>query len=407
MHTKTDVSVTFDEILKAKEIVDKVAINTRLYECPNLSKLTGNNVFLKTENLQKTGAFKIRGAFNKIANLTEEERKCGVIASSAGNHAQGVALAASEYGIESTIVMPATAPLAKVKATRGYGAQVVLHGDVYDDAYLKAVEIQKETGATFVHPFNDPHVIAGQGTIGLEILDELENVDVILVPIGGGGLISGIAIAAKTIKPSVKIIGVEAAQAASMYSSRRARKIVTLNSASTIADGIAVKQIGDVTYEIIEKYVDEIVTVEEDEIAQAILYLMEKNKIVAEGAGAVTTAALMNEKIWEKGKNVVAVVSGGNIDINMMSKIVDKALMKEGRRFYFHTMIPDKPGELMKVIQLVSELNANIFSINQTRLKDFVQIGTQEIEVVLETFDEEHMEKIVTELRRHGYTILL
>ena len=407
MHTKTDVSVTFDEILKAKEIVDKVAINTRLYECPNLSKLTGNNVFLKTENLQKTGAFKIRGAFNKIANLTEEERKCGVIASSAGNHAQGVALAASEYGIESTIVMPATAPLAKVKATRGYGAQVVLHGDVYDDAYFKAVEIQKETGATFVHPFNDPHVIAGQGTIGLEILDELENVDVILVPIGGGGLISGIAIAAKTIKPSVKIIGVEAAQAASMYSSRRARKIVTLNSASTIADGIAVKQIGDVTYEIIEKYVDEIVTVEEDEIAQAILYLMEKNKIVAEGAGAVTTAALMNEKIWEKGKNVVAVVSGGNIDINMMSKIVDKALMKEGRRFYFHTMIPDKPGELMKVIQLVSELNANIFSINQTRLKDFVQIGTQEIEVVLETFDEEHMEKIVTELRRHGYTILL
>ncbi|KDR94085.1 threonine dehydratase [Peptoclostridium litorale DSM 5388] len=407
MHTKTDVSVTFDEILKAKEIVDKVAINTRLYECPNLSKLTGNNVFLKTENLQKTGAFKIRGAFNKIANLTEEERKCGVIASSAGNHAQGVALAASEYGIDSTIVMPATAPLAKVKATRGYGAQVVLHGDVYDDAYLKAVEIQKETGATFVHPFNDPHVIAGQGTIGLEILEELENVDVILVPIGGGGLISGIAIAAKTIKPSVKIIGVEAAQAASMYSSRRARKIVTLDSASTIADGIAVKQIGDVTYEIIEKYVDDIVTVEEDEIAQAILYLMEKNKIVAEGAGAVTTAALMNEKIWEKGKNVVAVVSGGNIDINMMSKIVDKALMKEGRRFYFHTMIPDKPGELMKVIQLVSELNANIFSINQTRLKDFVPIGTQEIEVVLETFDEEHMEKIVSELRRHGYTILL
>ena len=283
----------------------------------------------------------------------------------------------------------------------------MLHGDVYDDAYLKAVELQKETGATFVHPFNDPHVIAGQGTIGLEILEDLENVDVILVPIGGGGLISGIAIAAKTIKPSVKIIGVEAANAASMYSARRARKIVTLDSASTIADGIAVKQIGDVTYDIIEKYVDEIVTVEEDEIAQAILYLMEKNKIVAEGAGAVTTAAIMNEKIWEKGKNVVAVVSGGNIDINMMSKIVDKALMKEGRRFYFHTMIPDKPGELMKVIQLVSELNANIFSINQTRLKDFVKIGMQEIEVVLETFDENHMEKIVKELRGHGYTILL
>ncbi len=407
MHTKTNVSVTFEEILKAKDVLENVAIKTKLYECPNLSKLTGNNVFLKTENLQKTGAFKIRGAFNKIANLTDDERKCGVIASSAGNHAQGVALAASEYGIDSTIVMPATAPLAKVKATRGYGAEVVLHGDVYDDAYLKAVELQKETGATFVHPFNDPHVIAGQGTIGLEILEELENVDVILVPIGGGGLISGIAIAAKTIKPSVKVIGVEAANAASMYSARRARKIVTLDSASTIADGIAVKQIGDVTYEIIEKYVDEIVTVEEDEIAQAILYLMEKNKLVAEGAGAVTTAAIMNEKIWDKGKNVVAVVSGGNIDINMMSKIVDKALMKEGRRFYFHTMIPDKPGELMKVIQLVSELNANIFSINQTRLKDFVKIGMQEIEVVLETFDESHMEKIVKELRGHGYTILL
>ncbi len=399
--------VTLEDVKKAREVLKDVVSKTKLLECPGLSKICDNRIFLKLENLQKTGSFKIRGAYNKIANLTEEEKNNGVIASSAGNHAQGVALGAKMNGIKATIVMPETAPLAKVAATKSYGAQVVLNGAVYDDAYAKAVEIQQETGATFLHPFNDPYVIAGQGTIALEIFEDLENVDVILVPIGGGGIISGIAVAAKALNPKVKVIGVQSSNIGSMKASREAGKVTTYFKAPTIADGIAVKTPGDLTFELVQEFVDEIVTVEEEEIAQAVLFLMEKDKVVAEGSGAVCAAALMNGKIKEEGKNIVAVVSGGNIDVNMVYRIIDKALVKEGRRFCFTTMIPDKSGELLKLITLISQTKANILSINQTRLRDNVILGTQEVEVVLETFDREHMSEIIESLKSHEYEIKL
>ncbi|MCT4585032.1 MAG: threonine ammonia-lyase [Peptostreptococcaceae bacterium] len=397
--------LTLQHIKDAKENIKGVAKRTQLLECSGLSEISKNRVFLKLENLQKTGSFKIRGAYNKICHLTEEEKKCGVIASSAGNHAQGVALGAKAQGIDATIVMPANAPLAKVKATKSYGANVVLHGNVYDDAYAKAVEIQKETGATFLHPFDDVYVAAGQGTIGLEILEDLEEVDVVLVPIGGGGIISGIACALKELKPSVKVIGVEAASAPSMKRAVENKGSLLIDSKPTIADGIGVRKVGDFTYKCVEKYVDEIVTVEEEEIAQAILFLIEKDKVIAEGAGAVCVAALLNNKIKEEGKNVVSVVSGGNIDVNLMDRIIDKALMKEGRRFYLNTIIPDKSGELVKLIDVISKLKANIFSINQTNLRAEVHLGYQSVELVLESFGQDHMDEIVQELKTHGYEV--
>ncbi|SHG88679.1 threonine ammonia-lyase [Tepidibacter thalassicus] len=397
--------VTLEDIKKAREVLKDVVSKTKLLECTALSKISNNRVFLKLENLQKTGSFKIRGAVNKIANLTEEEKKKGVIASSAGNHAQGVALGAKMNGIKATIVMPATAPLAKVTATKSYGADVVLNGLVYDDAYAKAVEIQRETGATFLHPFNDPYVIAGQGTIALEIFEDLENVDVILVPIGGGGIISGIAVAAKSINPNVKVIGVQSENIGSMKASREAGKVTTYFKAPTIADGIAVKTPGDLTFNIVQEYVDEIITVTEEEIAQAVLFLMEKGKIVAEGSGAVCAAAIINGKIKEVNKNVVAVVSGGNIDVNVLYRIIDKALEKEGRRLCFNTVLPDKCGEMLKLINLISETKANILCINQTRFGNEVALGTQEVELVLETFDKDHMDEIIEKIKLSGYEV--
>lgn len=397
--------VTLNDVKQAREAIKHIVSKTNLLECTGLSNLSGNRVFLKLENLQKTGSFKIRGAVNKIANLTEEEKNNGVIASSAGNHAQGVALGAKMNGIKATIVMPATAPLAKVSATKSYGAEVILNGLVYDDAYAKAVEVQKETGATFLHPFNDPYVIAGQGTIALEIFEDLENVDVILVPIGGGGIIAGIAVAAKALNPNIKIIGVQSANIGSMKASREAGKVTTFFKAPTIADGIAVKTPGDLTFELIQEYVDDIVTVEEDEIAQAILFLMEKDKIVAEGSGAVCAAALMNGKIKEEGKNIVAVVSGGNIDVNMVYRIIDKALEKEGRRFCFTTMIEDKPGGLSKLTRLIEDTKANILSVNISRLRSNVKLGVQEVEVILETFNKEHINEILDLVRSNGFEV--
>jgi threonine dehydratase len=301
--------------------------------------------------------------------------------------------------------MPATAPLAKVAATKSYGAEVVLNGLVYDDAYAKAVEIQKETGATFLHPFNDPYVIAGQGTIALEIFEDLENVDIILAPIGGGGIISGIAVAAKALNPKVKIIGVQSENIGSMKASREAGKVTTFFKAPTIADGIAVKTPGDLTFEIIEELVDEIVTVTEEEIAQAILFLTEKDKIVAEGAGAVCTAAIMSGKVKETNKNVVGVVSGGNIDVNMLYRIIDKGLEKEGRRLCFNTMLPDKCGEMLKFINLIAETKANILHINQSRMGNEVLLGTQEVDVVLETFDNDHIKEIISKVEENGYKV--
>lgn len=398
--------VRLEDIQMAQKVLKPIIKNTCLLECKELAKITGGNVYLKTENLQLTGSFKIRGAFNKISKLTDTEKAAGVIASSAGNHAQGVALSATKLGIKSTIVMPEIAPLSKVAATKNFGAEVVLHGSVYDDAYAKACEIQKETGATFLHPFDDEHVIAGQGTIGLEILEQLENVDTVLVPIGGGGLLAGISTAIKAIKPSVKIIGVEAAHAPSMKSAIEKGEIYTIDTKATIADGIAVRRAGELTYEIIKENVDEFVTVTEAEIARAVLLLLEKDKIVAEGAGAVSVAALLKTDLDLKGKNIVSVISGGNLDVNLMERIINKALIGENRRFTLKVKLVDKAGEMTKLLGLIAELKANILTLNQTMYKNSLAIGEQEVKLTLETFDKVHTDKIVEKLTNEGYQIL-
>ena len=373
-----------------------------------LSQMTGANVYYKCENLQKTGSFKVRGACNKIANLTEQEKANGVIASSAGNHAQGVALGAKMSGINATIVMPATAPLAKVTATKGYGADVVLEGLVYDDAYAKAVEIQKETGATFLHPFNDEYVIAGQGTIGLEIFEQLDyKVDTILCPIGGGGIIAGIAVAAKALNPNVKIIGVQTANIPSMHESMKHGKVTSAFNDTTIADGIAVKTPGDITFEIIKELVDEVIVVEEAEIAQGMLFLMEHQKVVAEGSGAVSTAAVLTGKyVPEKDENVVCVISGGNVDVNTVYRVIGTALAKEGRRYSFNTVIQDKPGGLAELTRIISANDGNILSANISRLTTGGVLGKQSAELVLETFNHEHIAKIQKAIKAAGFDII-
>ena len=388
--------VTLQDIKDARETIKDIVKKTDVLESTRLSNMTGANVFYKCENLQKTGSFKVRGACNKIANLTEDEKSNGVIASSAGNHAQGVALGAKMSGIKATIVMPSTAPLAKVTATKGYGAEVVLNGLVYDDAYAKAVEIQKETKATFLHPFNDKYVISGQGTIALEIFEQLENnVDTILCPIGGGGIIAGVAVAAKALNPNVKIVGVQTANIPSMKASMENGKVTTAFNATTIADGIAVKTPGDITFEIIKELVDEVVVVEEDEIAQAMLFLMENQKVVAEGSGAVTTAALLSKKYKpEKDENVVCIISGGNIDVNTLYRLIGIALVKDGRRFSFSTVIQDKPGGLAELTKIISENDGNILNASISRISMGKPLGQQYAELTLETFDSNHIEKI-------------
>lgn len=397
--------VTFDDIKAARECIKGVIHMTDLSPNTTLSEICGCDVYLKLENLQKTGSFKIRGAFNKIANLTEAEKQAGVIASSAGNHAQGVALAASTYGIKSTIVMPASAPLAKITATKGYGAEVVLYGHVFDDAYAKAAEIQNKTGATFIHAFNDPYVIDGQGTIGMEILEELPDADAIIVPIGGGGLAAGIALAAKSINPKIKIIGVEPTNAASMKESAMAGRAVTLARAATIADGVAVKTPGDITFNIVRNYVDEFIEVEEDEIANAILVLLERCKLIAEGAGATPVAALLNNKVQMPGQKVVAVISGGNIDVNMISRIVDKGLAKAGRKTELTTIIPDKPGQLQALLKIISDLSANVVEVYHNRIRPEVVLGFARVDLVLETQDSVHLNGIIEALMKKGYHV--
>lgn len=400
--------VTLQDIKDARETIKDIVRTTDILESNKLSALTGAKVFYKCENLQKTGSFKIRGACNKIASLTEEEKANGVIASSAGNHAQGVALGAKMCGIKATIAMPATAPLAKVTATRGYGAEVVLNGVVYDDAYAKAVEIQKETGATFLHPFNDKYVIAGQGTIGLEIFEQLNgNVDTILCPIGGGGIIAGIATCAKALNPNVKIIGVQTANIPSMYESMKNGKVTSAFKETTIADGIAVKTPGDLTFEIIKELVDEIVVVEEEEIAQGMLFLMENQKVVAEGSGAVSTAAILSGKyVPQKDENVVCIISGGNVDVNTLYRVIGTALAKEGRRFSFSTVIEDKPGGLAELTRIISAKNANILNANQSRLSAGGALGKQYTELVLETVDHNHIDEIRTAIEEKGFKIV-
>ena len=396
--------VTIDDIRKAQDTIKDIVKRTDILESTKLSLLTNANIYYKCENLQKTGSFKVRGACNKIANLTEEEKSKGVIASSAGNHAQGVALGAKMNNIEATIVMPSTAPLAKVTATKSYGANVVLEGLVYDDAYAKAVEIQKETGATFLHPFNDKYVIAGQGTIGLEIFEQMNNkVDTILCPIGGGGIIAGIATAAKALNPNVKIVGVQTANIPSMYESMKSGKVTTAFKSTSIADGISVKTVGELTFNIAKDLLDEVVLVQEDEIAEAVLFLMENQKVVAEGSGAVTTAAILSGKYKPKeNENVVLIISGGNIDVNTLNRIVVKGLINSGRRFSFITEIKDKPGGLAELTRILSNLDANIITANLSSTK---AIGELSAQMTMETFDHEHIEKIKKAVSEAGFNI--
>ena len=393
-----------EDFIKAKGKLSKVLLETHLIYSPIFSKESGNKVFIKPENLQKTGSFKIRGAYNKISNLTDAEKKRGVIASSAGNHAQGVAYGAKESGIKAVIVMPKSTPLIKVESTKQYGAEVILHGDVYDDAYKKAKELEEKEGYVFVHPFNDEDVLDGQGTIALEILEELPETDIILVPIGGGGLISGIACAAKILKPEIKIIGVEPEGAASAYEAMKENKVVELKEANTIADGTAVKKIGDLNFEYIKKYVDEIITVSDYELMEAFLLLVEKHKIIAENSGILSVAA--TKKIKEKNKKVVSVISGGNIDVLMISSMINKGLIRRDRIFNFSVNIPDKPGELAKVVDLIAELGANVVKLEHNQFKNLSRFKDVELQVTVETNGSEHIKNLVQAFEEKGYEII-
>lgn len=381
--------VTLEDVKEARGIIEDAILKTDLLENVRLSEKTGAQVFYKCENLQRTGSFKIRGACNKIAHLTDQEKACGVIASSAGNHAQGVALGAKNAGIKATICMPANAPISKVAATKSYGAEVVLHGTVYDDAYAKAVEIQAQTGATFLHPFDDKYVIAGQGTIGLEIYEQLDgNVDTILVPIGGGGIIAGIATALKELNPNIKVIGVQTCNIPSMKKSYENGKITSAFNDITIADGIAVKTPGSLTFDIISRLVDDVITVTEEEIAEAILFMMENQKLVSEGAGAVSTAALLSEKYKPlAGERVVCVVSGGNVDINTLYRIMSVALKRQGRRISIVAELPDVPGALATLVSIIAKKGGNVLTINQDKLATGKYIKKQTVEVTIETVD--------------------
>ena len=395
---------TIENFVKAKEKLSKVLLETNLIYSPIFSDESGNEIYIKLENLQKTGSFKIRGAYNKISNLTDNEKQRGVVASSAGNHAQGVAYAAEESGIKAVIVMPKSTPLIKVESTKKYGAEVVLYGDVYDDAFKKAKELEEKEGYIFVHPFNDEEVLYGQGTIALEILEKLPETDIIIVPIGGGGLISGIACAAKIIKPGIKIIGVEPEGAASAYESIKENRIVELKEANTIADGTAVKKIGELNFEYIKKYVDEIITVSDYELMEAFLLLVEKHKIIAENSGILSVAAL--KKLKEKNKKVVSVISGGNIDVLMISSMINKGLIRRDRIFNFSLNIPDKPGELAKVVDLIAELGANVVKLEHNQFKNLSRFKDVELQVTVETNGSEHIKNLVQAFEEKGYEII-
>ena len=365
----------------------------------------GENVYIKSENLQLTGSFKLRGAYNKISSLTAEEKSKGVIACSAGNHAQGVALSATKNGIKSVICMPAGAPIAKVEATKGYGAEVVLVDGVYDDAAREAERLTQEHGYTFAHPFNDEYVMAGQGTIALEIIQQLPEVEQIVVPIGGGGLISGVAFTIKQLKPECKVIGVQAATVPSMYESRKNGQITTVPDGNTIADGIHVLTPGNLTFEMVQKYVDEVVTVTEDEICAAILALLEKSKTVAEGAGATPVAACLYGKV-DMTKKTVCVVSGGNVDVTTLSRILTKGLIKTGRIAEIKTKVVDKPGQLNHLLQIIADTGANIMSVDHKREDKEAEVNVCVVSMVLETRNTEHVAQIHEALKNSGYMLL-
>lgn len=396
--------LTLDKVYHAAYTLKNIIRDTAVIKSPDINP--ESDVYLKTENLQITGSFKVRGAYYKISQLSNEEKSKGVIACSAGNHAQGVALAATANKIKSLICLPDGAPISKVEATKKYGAEICLVKGVYDDAYAKAMELKEEMGYTFIHPFDDIDVIAGQGTIGLEILDQLPDVDAVIVPIGGGGLISGIAFAIKSLKPECKVYGVQSEGAPSMYNSLRKEHICNLKHVKTIADGIAVKTPGDHTFEICSKYVDEIVTVSDDEVASAILALMEQQKLVAEGAGAVSVAAAMFNKVDIKGKKVCCVVSGGNIDVTILSRVISRGLLNTGRSLSIKLALTDKPGQLEAVSRIVAGLGGNIVSIHHDRYDLNIDIVSCILELRIETRDHEHIRSIVEKLKAEGFKIV-
>lgn len=392
------------EIFNAAAVLKDVARKTSIIPAPRINP--ESEIFLKTENLQLTGSFKLRGAYYKISQLTEEEKARGVIACSAGNHAQGVALGATHNGIKSLICLPAGAPISKIEATKSYGAEVCLVPGVYDDAYAKALQLRDEHGYTFVHPFDDPKVIAGQGTIGLEILEQMPDVEAVIVPIGGGGLISGVAFAIKTLRPEIKVYGVQSSGAPSMVASLQEGGIQRLNNVSTIADGIAVKEPGVNTFEMCNLYVDEVVTVSDEEIAAAILALIEQQKLVAEGAGAVSVAAAMFNKVPIKGKKTVCLVSGGNIDVNTLSRVITRGLSKSGRNYTFIIDLDDKPGQLSGVCNVVAEQGGNVISVSHERINTSTQINGCTIRMELETRDVTHIDALRKALNAAGYKVL-
>ncbi|MDT8716177.1 threonine ammonia-lyase [Clostridium sp. 19966] len=396
-------SLKLDEFKKAAERLNGVLKKTSLIYSNTFSSESGNEIYIKPENLQNTGSFKIRGAYNKISKLSAEEKSHGLIASSAGNHAQGVAFAAEKLGVQATIVMPKTTPLIKVDATRKYGAEVVLHGNVYDEAYSHAKELEKEKGYTFIHPFDDVDVILGQGTIALEIIEELKDVDYILAAVGGGGLISGLAVAAKSVNPNIKVIGVEPEGASCMKSSLVENKIVNLGAVKTIADGAAVAQPGNITFEVAQKYVDDIITVSDFEIMEAFLVLLEKHKLIAENAGVLPLAGI--KKLNVTGKKVACVVSGGNIDVLTISSLINKGLVSRGRIFCFTMELTDRPGQLMRVCDILAKTGANIIQLDHNKYKTINSFMQVQLEVTVETNGHEHVNNIINELCKNGFCI--
>ncbi|MBU3202028.1 threonine ammonia-lyase [Clostridium estertheticum] len=393
----------FLEIQKAQANLKGVTLKTGLIYSDVFSNESGNSVYIKPENLQITGAFKLRGAYNKLCSLTSSERERGVIASSAGNHAQGVAYSAQKLGILATIVMPKTTPLIKVEATKSYGANVILIGDCYDDAYAEAKRLEKEHNYVFVHPFDDLDVMYGQGTIACEIIEEIKDIDCILVPVGGGGLIAGIALAAKALNPNIKIIGVEPEGAKAMKDSIDCKKVVHLETVCTIADGVAVKKPGDLSFEIIRNYVDEIVTVSDFDIMESFLLLLEKHKLIAEASGALSFAGL--KKIKERGKKVACVLSGGNIDVVTISSMIDKGLVSRGRLFCFSLEMSDIPGELVKVSTILASANANVVKLDHNQFKTNDRFMQVQLEITVETNGHDHVDAIINALGKEGYKV--
>lgn len=394
------------DVLDARERVENVARHTPLEYSHSFSEMTGAAVHPKLEAFQRTGSFKIRGATNRIATLSEDEQEAGVVTASAGNHAQGVALAATRADVDSVVVMPEHAPIAKIKATRSYGAEVVLHGADYDEAQARAHELECEEGRTYVHAFDDPRVMAGQGTIGLEILEDCPEVETVVVPIGGGGLISGIATAIKEKTPEVRVIGVQAEGASSVAQSLRKGKIRALDSVDTIADGIATRQVGEQTFPIIEERVDEVVTVSDPEIAVAITALLERSKTLIEGAGAVPMVALLTEAFdYREDEVIVPLLSGGNIDLNMLRTVIMRGLVESGRYLRLRTTLADQPGSLERLIGIIAEKRANIYAIQHDRTSRDIGMTATEVEIDLETRGEDHVAELLTELEQNGYAV--